>query len=260
MLRNCRQQVWNWYENVLGAKSSFTKRQKSAYIILAAGVTVFFALFFYRSFKAIPFMLPIGVFYLVNQERKKTKENQERLRQEFKDAVLTIAANLRAGYAVENAFRETMQEMKMLYGKEAPVYQEFYKIVQGMVNNLSIEYLIGQFARESNIEEIQEFADIFSIAKRSGGNLTEIINETAALISEKIEVEKEIQVLLTEKKLEQNIMSMVPFAIILYVSMASAGYFDALYVTWTGRIFMTVCLAIYIAACFLGDKIMEIQI
>ncbi len=260
MLQNCRRQVWNWYETVLGTKSSFTKRQKTGYVLLAGGVTVFFALFFYRSFEAIPFMLPIGIFYLIKQERKKAEEIRERLRQEFKDAILTIAANLRAGYAVENAFRETMQEMKMLHGKEALIYQEFYKIVQGMANNLSIEYLIEQFADRSNIEEIQEFANIFCIAKRSGGNLTEIINETAAVISERIEVEKEIQVLLAEKKLEQSIMGMIPFAIILYVSIASAGYFDALYEAWAGRIFMTACLVIYMTACFLGDKITEIQI
>ena len=38
--------------------------------------------------------------------KKKSKEERkkERLRNEFKDAILSIAANLRAGYAVENAF------------------------------------------------------------------------------------------------------------------------------------------------------------
>ena len=80
------------------------------------------------------------------------------------------------------------------------------------------------------------------------------------MISEKIEVEKEIQVLLSAKRLEQNIMSVVPFAIICYVSAASGGYFEPLYTTSAGRIVMTVCLVVYAAAYILGRKITLIQV
>ena len=185
---------------------------------------------------------------------------RERLRSEFKVAILSVAANLRAGYAVENAFRETMQEMKVLHGREAPIYRELYKITQGLANRISIETLMQQFAGRAKLEEIQEFADIFSMAKRSGGNLTEIIYETAAIISEKIDVEKEIQVLLAAKRLEQNIMSIIPFAILLYVSAASSGYFDVLYETIAGRTVMSICLAVYAAAYVMGVRITEIKI
>lgn len=260
MWQNCRRRVWNWYDAVLGVKSNFTGRQKIIYITEAIGVMLFFALFFYKTYKAVPFMVPIGIFYLTEQEKKITKKKKSRLQKEFKDAILVIAANLRAGYAVENTFREAMREMKMLYGRDSPIYQEFYKIVQGLSNNLSIEYLLNEFAGKTELEEIQEFADVFSIAKRSGGNLTEIIYETAAIISEKIEVEKEIQVLLAEKKLEQNIMSIVPFAIVLYVGVTSAGYFDVLYDSLTGRAVMTICLAVYVTAYGLGNKVAEIQV
>ena len=60
------------------------------------------------------------------------------------------------------------------------------------------------YAERTQIEEIQEFADVFGIAKKTGGNLTEIIGETANAIGEKIEVNKEIQVVLAEKQLEQK--------------------------------------------------------
>jgi len=205
-------------------------------------------------------MVPAGVCYLGMLEEKKGKEKRERLRNEFKDAILSVAANLRAGYAVENAFRECLQEMKLLYGGESLIYRELYKIVQGLANRISIEVLMEQFAKRSKLEEIQEFADIFAIAKRSGGNLTEIVDETAAMISEKIDVEKEIQVLLSAKRLEQNIMSVIPFAIICYVGAASGGYFDVLYATYAGRMVMTMCFAVYMAAYILGRKITDIRI
>lgn len=260
MLRSCRQQVLYQYEKIFGNKSGFTKGQKIRYAVQAAGVVLFFAIFFYRSLKAIPFMTPVGIFYLIKQEEKKRREKKARLQKEFKDTVLAVAANLRAGYAVENAFRETLQEMKILYGRESDIYRELYRIVQGMANNVNIEQLIEEFAQRTKVEEIREFADVFSIAKRSGGNLPEIMNETAAVISEKIEVEREIQVLLAEKKLEQNIMSVVPFAVVLYVGIASAGYFEPLYASFAGRAVMTVNLILYTAAYFLGNKVTEIEV
>ena len=260
MWQNCRRQVCSLYKRVYGPESSFTKKQKISATLQAVGVSVFLGLFFYRSAQAILFMIPAGIFYLTMLEEKKGKEKRARLRTEFKDAILSIAANLRAGYAVENAFRETLQEMEQLHGRESPIYQEIYKIVQGLANQISVEALMEQFAKRTKLEEIQEFADIFAIAKRSGGNITEIIDETAIVISEKIDVEKEIQVLLSAKRLEQNIMSVIPFVIICYVSAASSGYFDVLYTTSAGRIVMTGCLAVYITAYVLGRKITEIQV
>lgn len=260
MLKNCGRQVLAWYRKIYGAESSFTEKEKASCSIQAVIVTIFLGLFFYRSIVAVFFMTPVGLFYLILLGKKKEKEKRERLRGEFKEAILSVAANLRAGYAVENAFRETLQELEMLYGKRTMIYQELYKIVQGLANQISIEVLMKQFAERTELTEIQEFADIFAIAKRSGGNLTEIIYKTAATISEKIDVEKEIQVLIAAKKLEQNIMSFVPFVIILYVSITSDGYFDVLYATSVGRVIMTVCFGIYAAAYILGRKIAEIQV
>lgn len=267
MLQNCRRRaLWGnrkicrWYTKIYGTQSSFSSREKILCSIQALLVTVFLGLFFYRSFwMAFP-MIPVGLFYLTLSEQRKEREKKERLRGEFKEAILSVAANLRAGYAVENAFLEALQEMKSLYGGDAVICRELYKIVQGLANRIGIEILMRQFAETSKLTEIQEFADIFAIAKRSSGNLTQIIYETAETISEKIDVEKEIQVLISAKRLEQNIMSLVPFAIVLYVSITSAGYFDVLYTTMAGRMIMTVCLAVYIAAYMMGRKMTEIQV
>ncbi len=260
MWQNCRRQVCSRFKDLFGKSSFLTRRQKILYSVRSAGIILFLSLFFYQSLSAAIILLPLGIVYLFRLQEKEKKRRQEKLRGQFKDAILGIAANLKAGYAVENSFRETLKEMKMLYGKESLIYRELYKIVQGLKNNLTVEYLMTCLAEDSGLEEIQEFADVFSIAKKSGGNLTEIIYETASVISDKIEVEKEIQVLISSKKLEQKIMTFVPFAIILYVGATSKGYFDILYSSPGGRVIMTVCLALYLTAYMMGEKITEIKV
>jgi len=226
-------------------------------IILLIG---FLAFFFYHSVWGVFPFVPIGILYAKQKESNLFQKKKEVLRSQFKDALVGISANLRAGYAVENAFRECLHEMNQLYGKQSPIYQAMYVIVQRMTNNIALEQLLKDFANEADIEEIKEFADVFGIAKKMGGNMPEIMGETASAISEKIEVNREIQVILSAKQLEQNVMNVIPFGIVLYIMFVSKGYFDVLYHSAFGVGVMTVCMLVYFIAYFWGKKIVDIQI
>ena len=79
MWQNCRRLAFRWYRKVYGTESSLTKGEKVSAALQAAGVMIFLGLFFYKSLKAVPFMLPAGAFYLAmlakkKEERKKMRE------------------------------------------------------------------------------------------------------------------------------------------------------------------------------------------
>lgn len=90
--------------------------------------------------------------------------------------------------------------------------------------------------------------------------MTEILSETAGTIEQKLDVDQEIQVLISAKKMEQKIMNMVPFLIISYISLTSKGFFDTLYHNLVGILIMTVCLFIYLAAFKLSKQMVEIEV
>ena len=87
-----------------------------------------------------------------------------------------------------------------------------------------------------------------------------IIKNTVRTISEKIETENEIQVVISAKKMEQKIMSVVPFIIIGYLKLTSADFIAKLYNNIVGVLVMSVCLILYIAAVGLSKKIVDISI
>ena len=106
---------------------------------------------------------------------------------------------------------------------------------------------------------VTDFAEVFSIAKRSGGNLPDILNNTASAISDRIDVSREIETQVSAKKMEQRIMDMVPFGIILYIDSTTPGFFDPLYHNVVGAALMTVLLVVYVIAFLLGEKILKIS-
>lgn len=185
----------------------------------------------------------------------------EELTVQFKECILSVSASLKAGYAVENAFLESRSDMRLLYGESSYIYQELDLIRRGMVINITLEEQLADLAKRSGSEEIQQFAQIFAIAKRSGGSLPEIIRTSAEMIGQRVDTRQEMQTVLSGRRMEQNIMKVIPFGILTYIGITYPGYFDSLYHNWQGAAIMTGCLVLYLAAYVAGDRILaKIQV
>lgn len=87
-----------------------------------------------------------------------------------------------------------------------------------------------------------------------------IFQNTVDKISQKAEVEREIEVLLAAKRMEMKIMDLVPFGILLYVGLTSPEFLDPLYGNWLGAGIMTISLLVYGCAIKIAEKIVAIQV
>lgn len=239
-------------------KYVFSVSEAVVTLLFAAFVELLFSVIFYRSLIAVLFLLPLGIGVWKNEKKKKISKRKRELSAQFRDCIQSVGANLKAGYSVENAFRESITDIKLLYGENSYMAIELVHIIQGMVNNINLEELLLSLGRRSGITDIKEFGEVFAIAKRNGGNMTEILMKTSSVISRKIEIDREIQVLISAKRLEQQIMNLIPFAIIIYISLTSPGFFDVLYHNTLGVCIMTVCLLVYLVAYRISTKIVDI--
>lgn len=229
-------------------------------ILLAAGVVLFLSLLFYRSLWAMIFLSPIGILVWKDQKKKKSDKRKKELIIQFRDCIRSVGANMKAGYSVENAFKESLTDIKLLYGEQSYMAQELVYMIQGIHNNISLEELLLSLGRRSGIADIREFAEVFAIAKRSGGNMTDILVRTSDIMGRKLDIDGEIQILISAKKLEQQIMNIVPFAIIIYISVTSPGFFDVLYHNALGVIIMSICLLVYLLAYRISTNIINISV
>ncbi len=226
------------------------------YLIL----TIAFSYFFYRSVKMFIITLPLFLLYKELYTKSLIGKRKKKLTEEFSETLLSVSINMKSGYSLENAFIESYKDIKLFYGEESLMASEIMRIKKGLDINLTIEELMEDLAKRSREKEILMFSEVLKSAKRNGGNITEVLINTAERIRSSICVDKEIDVILSEKKLELRVMEGMPFIILLYLEVTSEGYFDALYAGVKGRIFMTVCLLIYIGAAVIGEKIIKIKV
>ena len=235
-------------------------RRVLLYSLCGLLVVAVFAYFFYRSVWAMIFLLPISfeiMFYLDNTICEK---NKQILKKQFREMILSMATNLKVGYSPENAFLEAYADLIQLYGKNSRIIYELDTIKKGLSVNLTLEKLLRDFEKRSHIEEISEFVDVFCLAKKTGGNLVEIIDSSSNMISQKISVDEEVEVITRAGKMERQIMMIIPFLIILYIEFTNQNFFTPLYHNLAGVLVMSVCLTVYFVSVKVSGKIISIRI
>lgn len=218
---------------------------------------VFFAFFFYRSIWGLGITIFAGMCFIYWRLRRNRRLRIQRYLEQFKECILSVLGSLKAGYAVENAFLESIPDMEVMYGKTCWIAEELRSIRRGLQNNKTMEKLLEELGEKSNLLEIIEFAEVFVIAKRNSGNIPGTIELYCKIISERLELTAELETLLVAKRLEQKVMSVMPFLIVLYLGYTNPGYFDMMYHNLTGIGVMTGCLIVYMVAYGLAEVIFE---
>lgn len=235
-------------------------REKCKIIFVSCGISIVIAFLFYRSFWAI--VLWPGIYVLVKKHMrsKLQQKRMEVLQEHFMNGIQVLNTSLQAGLSMENAWREVQKETRILYGEHSEFYMEIKEINQTVTFNMPIERLFLDFAKRSGEEEILRFAEMLDYGKRSGGNWKKIIDNTVLRMWEKYEAQKEIEVMLAAKRMEQKVMNLVPLGMLLFLQISSWDYMQILYHNFFGVMCMSICLATYGVAIFLSEKIMRIQV
>lgn len=238
----------------------YSLREHVRYFAEAVLLILLVSYLFYRSVFAVFLLIPFYPVFLKIKAKQLLQQQKQSLCEQFKETISSVAVALNAGYSVENAWREAKDEMEQMYGKDALIVRELQHILAHLAMNVPLEELLYEFAVRSDMEDVSGFCQVFSFAKRSGGDFTGIIRTTAGRIGQKIELQRELAADLAARRLESRIMNVVPLVILLYLDVTSPGYFDILYGNPAGICLMSVCLAVYLFAYALSEKMMQTMI
>lgn len=237
-----------------------SRREKAAVLLKGGLLLSVIAILFYDSLLAALFLTPLLCFFYKRERGKCMGKKEEALALHFKEMLLSVLSALRAGYSVENAFVEAQQDLQYRFGEKDLMVRQLLSINRQVRNNVPVEALLERFAMESRLRDIRDFAHVFRIAKRSGGDMGRIMERTINIITRRMEVKEEIRMLVAAKRYEQQIMNVVPIGIILYIRLSNPGYFNSLYHNMAGIMIMSVALVIYAASYLLSERILEILI
>ena len=238
-----------------------SKGEKLLYILLAGALLYGLGYIFYQNVIISLLFSLLALKYPAIRTRAIIRKRKRQLTMQFKDMLYSLSSAVSAGNSVERALVIARDDMVSQYGESNVfIVQELELMVSRISINLNIEDVFADFAERSGLEDIRTFADIFEVAKRTGGNLVQIIRQTTDVIADKIEVETEIDTALSGKKMEQKVVTVMPIALTLFMTVSTDGFMDPIFNTLSGRLVATVALAMILAGALWWNSITNIEI
>lgn len=238
-----------------------TRNEKVKYLLLAAtGLFAVGTLFFNNILMAAA--LSLGCFWFPRyQSRKLARKRQAELRLQFKNLLESLSTSISAGRSLESAIPAALSDMRVLYSNDnTDIIRELQYMCRRLELHEPVENVFSDFAVRSGLDDIRDFAEVIIICKRTGGNLVQVVKNTSQIISDKIEIIQDIDLLLTRQKFEQKLLNYMPFVFIALIRVGGSGYMDPLYSSPLGYVLMGIALVLVAAAYLLSNKINDIRV
>jgi len=199
----------------------------------------------------------IGGYYAIPIMRnRKQKKRLDVLRKQFRDMLESLSNSLTAGMTSNRAIHAALSDMEAEHGSDAYITKELSLICLAHDNQgIEIKDLLNDFADRSGLDDIRTFAGVFEISSNLGGNVSKVIRETRDMISDKIEVELDIQTMVTGQRNQLNILAVMPFVAAMLARRFETGHGGTAIL-----IIKLICLVIFVFAYWLGTKIVDIKV
>ncbi|NOU96934.1 pilus assembly protein TadB [Paenibacillus sp. LMG 31456] len=215
---------------------------------------------FYKHIIGALLLSLVGLYYPVIRRKELIRKRKNQLQLQFKQALASISSSLGAGKSVETAFQEALLDLRLLYpDPRTLIVKELETINRRILNGETIENTLKDLSDRSNLEDIQQFTEVFMTCKRTGGNLVHVIRRTASIIQEKLDIQQDIQVMMSQKRFESKVLAFAPLIVIGVLSFSSPDYMEPMY-QGAGYLIMTVSLLILIGCFAVTKMIMNIKV
>ena len=229
----------------------------SAVFMLASVCT---AWLFYDSVYPVFFFAPFFAIFIRKVKENEKKRKREELAAQFLRALVSVSTSLSAGISAENAFAGAFGEMLCLYGKRSAIAKELATVNSRVAVGKSLTDALFELAKRVGIPEIYDFAVVFSVAKERGADLSAVISSCTKIMESKKRAEEDAKVLIRAKQYEQRVMCIIPPGILLYLRLTSQGFMEVLYHNLSGITIMSICLAVYVVAIMISEKIGDVSV
>ncbi len=184
------------------------------------------------------------------------RKRQKELRLQFRDLLESLSNSYTVGMTANRAFHTAYNDMTVEHGADSYITREVQLICAAHDNQgIEIKDMLNDFAARSGIDDVRSFAGVFHVSSDLGGDIAKIIRETRDMIGEKIEIEMEIQTMVTGQRNQLNVLAVMPL-----VMSVITRFFEQ----DSGAVLVIgvklAALALFVFAYWLGTKIVDIKV
>ena len=158
------------------------------------------------------------------------------LEQQLPDALSLVARSMQAGHAFSSALQIAAQE------SPAPMSEELRPVFNEIQYGESPNEALRHWAERVAGEDVRIFVIAVRIQSETGGNLAELLHQTAALIRQRQKLRGTVRVLSAEGRISALVLTLLPFGLAGLLTSLNPGFMAQLWTTPTGQRLLTLAL------------------
>jgi len=152
-----------------------------------------------------------------------------------------------------------------------PIGMEFRLMLKETNLGVPVETSFNNMLVRVPSEDLKIVMSAFSIQRNVGGNLADIMDQVAAMIRQRIQIQGQIKVLTTQGKLSGAIVGLLPFGLAAVISLINYDYMKKLWtpmpgenlspeVRYMGPLMLAFGIFMQLVGCFVIYKICDIEV
>jgi tight adherence protein B len=205
-------------------------------------------------------MALLSVFAEGIYERVLSERRRRRLVFEFRELLLSLSTSFSTGRHMREALLDAYAYLSGSLLEDSPMLEELKQMCKRLeYGGESERDVLVDLAEVSQSEDIGSFVDVYLACVDTGGDIIRAVSRSAEALIDKISIEKEVETLTAQKKLESVILGVTPLLIIGFLKLSSPEYIAPLYDTAAGMILMTGALGILAASVVWSERILKFE-
>jgi tight adherence protein B len=192
--------------------------------------------------------LPIVLLRRAARKRLTLFESQ------FPGSLEFIARSMRAGHAFSVSLEILHQEC------EQPLAGEFRRVFEEQNLGMPLDAALTRLASRVQLVDVQFFVSAVVLQRKTGGNLTEILDTLAEVIRERYKLKGKVKAISAHGRMTAQALSAIPIIVGAMMFAVNKEYSDFFFHTATGLEMLTGSVVLQIIAYVVIRKIVTIEV
>jgi tight adherence protein B len=196
------------------------------------------------AFGSVPFL------YVYNSKEKRI----DKIEQQLPDVLDMMARAMQAGHAFPSALQIAGDESPQ------PIAGEFKLAFDEINYGIPMQEALLNLATRVPSTDLRYFVIAVLVQRETGGNLSEILTKISKLIRERLKLLATIKVLSAEGRLSAWILTILPIALAILISIINPRLMSTLWTDETGKKMVAVAITLMIIGIFWMWRMIKIRI
>ena len=185
---------------------------------------------------------------------RKGKARMKKFEEQFPDSLEFVARSMRAGHAFSVSLEMIHREFS------EPLAGEFRRTFDEQNLGLPLENALQNLSKRVPLLEVHFFVSSVLLQKRTGGNLSELLDKLATLIRERFKLRGRIKAISAHGRITATTLSVIPIAVAFLMFYSNRSYIEFFVKDPTGNQMAGVAIFFQVVGYLVMKKIVTIEI